>query len=71
MVSIKVYELAKENNLSSIEVIKVCGTIGIEVKSHMSSIDAGQIKKVLDSIKKKDLSIKFPRNGFTLFIIVL
>ncbi|MGM0367388.1 MAG: translation initiation factor IF-2 [Actinomycetota bacterium] len=46
------YELAKKINLKSKEVLKVCKDLGIEVKSHMSSITPAQEKKILASLEK-------------------
>ena len=39
MAKIKVYELAKELNVSSKEVVEFLGEKNIEVKSHMSSLE--------------------------------
>lgn len=50
MAKIKVYELAKELNVSSKEVVEFLGEKNIEVKSHMSSLeeaDAEIVKKLL------------------------
>ncbi|MEG0873012.1 MAG: translation initiation factor IF-2 [Clostridia bacterium] len=59
MGKIKVYELAKELGLPNNEVIEKLASIGVEVKSHLSSIDdgvAGKIKnvKISSSIKKEE-----------------
>ena len=37
--TIKIYELAKELNIASKELVEKINTMGIEAKSHMSSID--------------------------------
>ncbi len=42
----RVYELAKDLNKSSKEVISALAKNGIEVKNHMSSISEGEVKKV-------------------------
>jgi len=44
----RVYELARELNLSSEALVKILTDLGIEAKSHMSAIDAVQEKTVLD-----------------------
>lgn len=44
----RVYELARELNLSSEALVKILTDLGIEAKSHMSAIDATQEKTVLD-----------------------
>ena len=42
---IKLYDLAKELNLTSKELLKIAGEMGIEVKSHLSSLEDEQDKK--------------------------
>jgi translation initiation factor IF-2 len=44
----RVYELARELNLSSEALVKILTDLGIDAKSHMSAIDAVQEKTVLD-----------------------
>lgn len=45
MGKIKIYELAKELNLTSKEVIEKANKLGIEAKTHMSTVDETQAKK--------------------------
>ena len=53
MSSIRIYEIAKRNNLSSGDVVKICLSLGIKVKNYMSSIDSEQEEKILKVISKK------------------
>ena len=48
----KLYELAKELNISSKELIDKAKEIGINVKSHLSSLDDKDIVKLKDNISK-------------------
>lgn len=50
---IKIYELAKELNLTSKEVIEKANKLGIEAKTHMSTIDETQAKKIKEQFIKK------------------
>ncbi len=49
----RVYELARELNLSSEALVKVLHDLGIEAKSHMSALDASQEKTVLDRFEEE------------------
>ncbi len=49
MSKMKVYELAKELDIPSKELIEFLGGKQIEVKSHMSSLEEPEIKMVRDS----------------------
>lgn len=49
----RVYELARELNLSSEALVKILTDLGIEAKSHMSAIDAAQEKTVLDRFEEE------------------
>jgi translation initiation factor IF-2 len=42
----RIYEIAREKNLSSSDLISICSALGIEVKSHSSSIDEKQLDKL-------------------------
>ncbi len=53
MGKIKIYELAKELNLTSKEVIEKANKIGIEAKTHMSTVDEEQAKKLKEQFVKK------------------
>lgn len=48
----RVYEYAKENKISSKEVIKKAEEIGINFKSHMSAISDEELKKLNQAIKQ-------------------
>jgi translation initiation factor IF-2 len=58
MSTYRVYEIAKEKNLSSKELISICGTLGIDVKSHSSSIDEKQLELNNNYFTKKTKSVK-------------
>ena len=53
MGKIKIYELAKELNLTSKEVIEKANKLGIEAKTHMSTVDETQAKKIKEQFVKK------------------
>lgn len=54
MAGIRIHELSKEIKISSKEIIAQLAEIGIEVKSHMSSIDAKTAKKLKDIYARKE-----------------
>jgi Translation initiation factor IF-2, N-terminal region len=54
MAKIKVYELAKELNVSSKEVVEFLGEKNIEVKSHMSSLEEADAEIVRNSFGKSE-----------------
>ncbi len=59
MNSIRIYELAKEINIPTGDIIKICQDLGIEVRSHSSAITEDQKEKVLKTlikIKKASMS---------------
>ncbi|HHT79548.1 MAG TPA: translation initiation factor IF-2 [Actinobacteria bacterium] len=60
MVSVRIYEIAKENNISSRELIELCCSIGIEVKSHSSAISDEQIIKVKKALEEKSIKAGKP-----------
>ncbi len=47
----RVYKVARDNNLTSKEIMWAFDKIGIEVKSHMSMVGDNEIEKVLDYFK--------------------
>ena len=51
MGKIKVHEIAKELGLTSKQIIEKANSLGIEVSSHMSSVDEKQAKSIKDSFK--------------------
>ena len=52
MNSIRIYELAKEINIPTGDIIKICQDLGIEVRSHSSTITEDQKEKVLKTLIK-------------------
>lgn len=61
MVKKRVHELAKELNIESKEIIKQLSNIGVNVKSHMSTLEDTEIERLLRSLKKvPDEKVKKP-----------
>ncbi len=58
MSKIKIYELAKELQVTSKEVIELLGKKNIEVKSHMSSIEDTEADQVRGSFMKKEKTVE-------------
>ena len=52
MGKIKIHEIAKEVGLTSKEIIEKANSLGIDVTSHLSSVDEQQAKKIKNSLKK-------------------
>jgi translation initiation factor IF-2 len=52
MNSIRIYELAKEINIPTGDIIKICQDLGIEARSHSSAITEDQKEKVLKTLIK-------------------
>jgi len=50
----KLYDLAKELNLTSKELLKITGEMGIDAKSHLSNLDDEDVKKIRSRFAKKD-----------------
>ncbi len=53
MGSARIYEIAKENNITSKELLDLCRIIGIDAKSHSSSISEEQLVKISKALKEK------------------
>ena len=53
MGKLKVYELAKELNLSNTELLERLNNMGISVKSHLSTLEDNDVEKVRKGINKK------------------
>ncbi len=49
---IKLYDIAKELNLTSKEVLEIAKKLNINVKSHLSSVEEDEAQKIKESIKK-------------------
>ena len=58
MGKIKLYELAKELNLASKDLLKIASENGIEVKSHLSSLDDNQIEIIKKNVSNNNSSIE-------------
>ena len=58
MGKIKLYDVAKELNLTSKEVLEIAKKLNIEAKSHLSSIDEADANKIKESVK--NLTAKNP-----------
>ena len=56
MAKIKVYELAQEMGVKSSEILTILKNKGIEVKSHMSLLEDGQVEEVKKSLKEPEKS---------------
>ncbi len=54
MDKIKIHELAKKLNVNSKEVMEQAGKLGIEVKSHLSTISNEEAEKITNSMKKNE-----------------
>lgn len=50
----KVYDLAAELNIGSIELVRKMQEIGIDVKSHMSPVSDADVQKIKDHLLKKE-----------------
>jgi len=50
----RIYEVAKKNNIPSQRILDACFELGIDAKSHMSTLDSEQLKKVLKVIKREN-----------------
>ena len=49
---IKLYDIAKELNLTSKEVLEIAKKLNIEAKSHLSNVDDEDAKKIEESFKQ-------------------
>ena len=54
MGKIKIYELAKELNLTSKEIMEKAHELGIEAKSHMSTVEDSEVQKIKNQYAKKE-----------------
>ena len=61
MAKIKVYELAQEMGVKSSEILTILSDKGIEVKSHMSILEDGQVEEVKKSLKAPAKSDEIPK----------
>ena len=67
MGKIKVHEIAKELGLTSKEIIEKANSLGIDVSSHLSSMDDDQVKKLKNSLSgKKEKTQKESKSGKSL-----
>ncbi|MBI3467345.1 MAG: translation initiation factor IF-2 [Planctomycetes bacterium] len=51
--SVRIYALARDQNIPSKDVVDACAMLGIEVKSHMSAISEEDATRVLQTIKNR------------------
>ena len=51
--NVRIYELAKKLQISNKELIKMLGQHGVEVKTHMSSVDEETAELILEEFRKK------------------
>ena len=56
MSNIRVYELSRDLNKPSKEILNVAKGLGISVKSHASSISSEEAKKIIDKLGGGELS---------------
>ena len=61
MSKMKVYELAKEMGMESKDLLTVLKNKGIEVKSHMSVLEDGQVEDLKNSLKAPEKSAEAPK----------
>lgn len=54
MTKLRVYEYAKQKNVSSKDVINKLKEMNIEVTNHMTALDDSTVNKLNDSIKPKN-----------------
>ncbi len=58
MANPRVYEVAKELNISSVALLEVIRGLGVQVKSHMSTVDRDVIDKVRKKFEKEKEAVK-------------
>ena len=73
MGKIKIYDIAKELNLTSKEIIEIAQKLNIEAKSHLSSIDEEEAKKIREkckniTTKKEDKKVNTEKNDTPVII---
>ena len=61
MAKMKVYELAQEIGVKSAEILALLKNKGIEVKSHMSVLEDGQVEDVRKTMKTPAKSEEAPK----------
>ena len=50
--SVRVYELARQLGMANADVIELCGSLGVDVKSHSS----GMVEAQADRVRRKAIS---------------
>ena len=58
MGKMKIYDLAKELNLTSKQLLKIANEVGIEAKSHLSSLEDEQVEKIRRKVSNNDKTEK-------------
>ena len=56
---IKLYDIAKELNLTSKEVLEIAKKLNIDAKSHLSAVDESDAQKIKESVKSIPLFKNF------------
>ena len=62
MDKIKVYELAKELDLTSKDILNKAKAMGIDVSSHLSSLELEQADKIRNEFKTGNKNVKVANN---------
>ncbi|MBM3706346.1 MAG: hypothetical protein FJW66_07475, partial [Actinobacteria bacterium] len=52
MSSLRIYEIAKQLGIPSARIIEICKNLGFDVKSHSSTVDEEQKKKIISELKR-------------------
>ena len=55
MGKLRIYELAKQLKITSKELLELLTEMGIDAKSHMSTLDHSTIKQILNSLGESEL----------------
>ena len=67
MGKIKVYELARKLNIQNSEMIDKLKSIGIEVKSHLSTVDEEPLNLIITTINKTITIIPIPITTYSIY----
>jgi len=64
---VRVFELAKQLNVNSKKILEVTEILGINVKTHQSSLSEEDVSKIIKYLKKnKRIGIVFNKTALTL-----
>ena len=64
--SVRVYELARQLGMTNAEVIELCGSLGVDVKSHSSGMVEAQADRVSVKLKAKALQVNLKKKKLRL-----